>query len=69
MSELPNYDAYKLATPAYLEGNPDCQCGHDFLDHDGKWPGCDECDCQSYTEPDPQADADDARLAKWERDR
>ena len=50
MSEsLPGYDAWKLASPPYLDDDPPCTCGHDILDHT-EYSGCMHCPCEDYRE-------------------
>ncbi len=61
---------------------PDCfRCGHPYEDHpetttyhdDGSKSGPDtscmaDCDCPGYLTPDAEQGAEDAAIAKWERD-
>lgn len=78
MSELPNYDAWRLASPAYLEGEPPCaNCGHDYGEHGEYLPDVDSedactvegCGCEMYEEPNEAQAREDAAIERWERRR
>ena len=63
MSELPGYDAWKLASPDN-DAYP-CVCSRDVSDH-GVDDECIECDCDRYTEYTRDDYEDDMRERRAE---